>query len=170
MYVEAVIDLNELLMTHPFQPADKKEQHFATIVEKATNRYFPVYEKVRGKDVVAWLVLFSWNSILDLHKQFLLRKTEKKNYHLNINAMVLVGLGWGGRQNTTEGTECTTNLGEMQSCKNPGHTEVPKCPCFSLYVVSDKRHYSISFYIKFPPEVQNPLYHTRYVKALQLLL
>uniref|UniRef100_A0A8C0C5A8 glutathione transferase n=1 Tax=Buteo japonicus TaxID=224669 RepID=A0A8C0C5A8_9AVES len=46
MYVEAVIDLNELLMTHTFQPADKKEQHFATIVDKATNRYFPVYEKV----------------------------------------------------------------------------------------------------------------------------
>ncbi|KFV94787.1 PREDICTED: glutathione S-transferase-like [Eurypyga helias] len=46
MYVEGVIDLNELLMTHPFQPADKKEQHFASIVDKATNRYFPVFEKV----------------------------------------------------------------------------------------------------------------------------
>ena len=53
MYVEAVIDLNELLMMHTFQPADKKEQHFATIVDKATNRYFPAYEKVRGKDVLA---------------------------------------------------------------------------------------------------------------------
>uniref|UniRef100_A0A663EKQ6 glutathione transferase n=1 Tax=Aquila chrysaetos chrysaetos TaxID=223781 RepID=A0A663EKQ6_AQUCH len=51
MYVEAVIDLNELLMTHTFQPADKKEQHFATIVDKATNRYFPVFEKVGGKEV-----------------------------------------------------------------------------------------------------------------------
>ncbi|NXG54817.1 GSTA1 transferase, partial [Hemiprocne comata] len=46
MYVEAIMDLNELFMTHPIQPADKKEQHFATIVDKATNRYFPVYEKV----------------------------------------------------------------------------------------------------------------------------
>ncbi|KAM6433612.1 glutathione S-transferase-like [Rhynochetos jubatus] len=46
MYVEAVIDLNELLMTHPFQPADKKEQHFANILDKATHRYFPVFEKV----------------------------------------------------------------------------------------------------------------------------
>ncbi|NXS57372.1 GSTA1 transferase, partial [Brachypteracias leptosomus] len=46
MYVEAITDLNELLMTHVFQPADKKEQHFATLVDKATNRYFPVYEKV----------------------------------------------------------------------------------------------------------------------------
>ncbi|NXT78843.1 GSTA1 transferase, partial [Zapornia atra] len=46
MYVEALMDLNELLMAHHLQPADKKEQHLATIVDKATNRYFPVYEKV----------------------------------------------------------------------------------------------------------------------------
>ncbi|KFP56773.1 Glutathione S-transferase, partial [Cariama cristata] len=46
MYVEAAMDLNELLMIHPFQPADKKEEHFATMLDKATNRYFPVYEKV----------------------------------------------------------------------------------------------------------------------------
>ncbi|KFO90810.1 Glutathione S-transferase [Buceros rhinoceros silvestris] len=46
MYVEAIADLNELLMSHLFQPADKKEEHFATVVDKATNRYFPVYEKV----------------------------------------------------------------------------------------------------------------------------
>ncbi|KAM6082143.1 Glutathione S-transferase [Chlamydotis macqueenii] len=46
MYVEGIIDLNELLMVYVFQPADKKEQHFANIVDKATNRYFPVYEKV----------------------------------------------------------------------------------------------------------------------------
>ncbi|NXW43270.1 GSTA1 transferase, partial [Nyctiprogne leucopyga] len=46
MYVEAMMDLNELLMSHPFQPADKKEQHFANMVDKATNRYFPVFEKV----------------------------------------------------------------------------------------------------------------------------
>jgi len=53
MYVEGLLDLYELLMTHNFQPADKKEQHLATIVDKATNRYFPVYEKVRDIDVVA---------------------------------------------------------------------------------------------------------------------
>ncbi|NXE23390.1 GSTA1 transferase, partial [Ardeotis kori] len=46
MYVEGIIDLNELLMVYVFQPADKKEQHFANMVDKATNRYFPVYEKV----------------------------------------------------------------------------------------------------------------------------
>ncbi|NXY47608.1 GSTA1 transferase, partial [Ceuthmochares aereus] len=46
MYVEGMTDLNELIMGHTFQPAEKKEQHFATIVDRATNRYFPVYEKV----------------------------------------------------------------------------------------------------------------------------
>ncbi|NXL62634.1 GSTA1 transferase, partial [Chordeiles acutipennis] len=46
MYVEALMDLNELLMSHVFQPADKKEQHFANMMDKATNRYFPVFEKV----------------------------------------------------------------------------------------------------------------------------
>uniref|UniRef100_A0A8C0U711 glutathione transferase n=1 Tax=Cyanistes caeruleus TaxID=156563 RepID=A0A8C0U711_CYACU len=36
-----------------YQPADKKEQHFANMMDKATNRYFPVFEKVlkdHGKD------------------------------------------------------------------------------------------------------------------------
>ncbi|NWH70586.1 GSTA1 transferase, partial [Piaya cayana] len=46
MYVEGMADLNELIMSHTFQPAEKKEQHFATIVDRATNRYFPVFEKV----------------------------------------------------------------------------------------------------------------------------
>ncbi|XP_013808722.2 glutathione S-transferase-like isoform X2 [Apteryx mantelli] len=53
MYVEAIIDLDELLMMYALQPADKKEQYLANIVDKATNRYFPVYEKVlkdQGQD------------------------------------------------------------------------------------------------------------------------
>ncbi|XP_017933304.1 glutathione S-transferase-like [Manacus vitellinus] len=53
MYVEGMFDLNEQLMSYGFQPADKKEQHFANMVDKTTNRYFPVFEKVCGKDVVA---------------------------------------------------------------------------------------------------------------------
>ncbi|XP_005521968.1 PREDICTED: glutathione S-transferase-like [Pseudopodoces humilis] len=53
MYVEGMFDLYELLMTYIMQPADKKEQHFANMMDKATNRYFPVFEKVlkdHGKD------------------------------------------------------------------------------------------------------------------------
>ncbi|XP_058691503.1 glutathione S-transferase-like [Poecile atricapillus] len=53
MYVEGMFDLYELLMTYIMQPADKKEQHFANMMDKATNRYFPAFEKVlkdHGKD------------------------------------------------------------------------------------------------------------------------
>lgn len=68
MYVEGMFDLNELLMTHEIQPADKKDQHFANMMDKTENRYFPVFEKVI--DTV----------ILNLHPeytQFLCRKTRK---------------------------------------------------------------------------------------------
>ncbi|XP_030918610.1 glutathione S-transferase-like isoform X2 [Geospiza fortis] len=53
MYVEGMFDLNELLMTYVIQPADKKQEHFANMMDKAENRYFPVFEKVlkdHGKD------------------------------------------------------------------------------------------------------------------------
>ncbi|NWV26828.1 GSTA1 transferase, partial [Origma solitaria] len=53
MYVEGMFDLNELLMTHGYQPADKKEEHFANMMDKTENRYFPAFEKVlkdHGKD------------------------------------------------------------------------------------------------------------------------
>ncbi|XP_058691497.1 glutathione S-transferase-like [Poecile atricapillus] len=53
MYVEGMFDLNELLIMYEIQPADKKEQYFANMMDKATNRYFPVFEKVlkdHGKD------------------------------------------------------------------------------------------------------------------------
>ncbi|NWW65200.1 GSTA1 transferase, partial [Ifrita kowaldi] len=53
MYVEGIFDLNDLFMTHEIQPADKKDQHFANMMDKAENRYFPVFEKVlkeHGKD------------------------------------------------------------------------------------------------------------------------
>ncbi|XP_071404563.1 glutathione S-transferase-like [Pithys albifrons albifrons] len=46
MYVEGIFDLYELFMYYEIQPADKKEQHFANMMDKAANRYFPVFEKV----------------------------------------------------------------------------------------------------------------------------
>ncbi|NWT07480.1 GSTA1 transferase, partial [Mionectes macconnelli] len=46
MYVEGMFDLNELLMSYDYEPADKKEQYFANMMDKATNRYFPAFEKV----------------------------------------------------------------------------------------------------------------------------
>lgn len=53
MYVEGMFDLNELLMMYIVQPVEKKDQYFANMMDKATNRYFPVFEKVCGKEVVA---------------------------------------------------------------------------------------------------------------------
>ncbi|XP_037988685.1 glutathione S-transferase-like [Motacilla alba alba] len=53
MYVEGMFDLNELLMMYVMQPADKKEEYFANMMDKAENRYFPAFEKVlkdHGKD------------------------------------------------------------------------------------------------------------------------
>lgn len=49
MYTEGTMDLNELIMHHPFKTPDTREQSFAQIIERATNRYFPVFEKVRIK-------------------------------------------------------------------------------------------------------------------------
>uniref|UniRef100_A0A8C3XPM7 Glutathione S-transferase n=1 Tax=Chelydra serpentina TaxID=8475 RepID=A0A8C3XPM7_CHESE len=45
MYVEATMDLNEMIMHHPLQPPEARAKHLASIIEKATTRYFPVYEK-----------------------------------------------------------------------------------------------------------------------------
>lgn len=45
MYVEGTTDLMLLLMSLPFQSEGKAEQR-ALAIEKATTRYFPVYEKV----------------------------------------------------------------------------------------------------------------------------
>ncbi|KAF7246800.1 Glutathione S-transferase [Varanus komodoensis] len=46
MYCEGIMDLNEMMMMLVLKPADAKEKELATILEKATNRYFPVFEKV----------------------------------------------------------------------------------------------------------------------------
>ncbi|XP_059698752.1 glutathione S-transferase-like isoform X2 [Haemorhous mexicanus] len=53
MYVEGMFDLNELLIMYELQPAEKKDEYFANMMDKAENRYFPVFEKVlkdHGKD------------------------------------------------------------------------------------------------------------------------
>lgn len=49
MYVEATMDLNEIIMHHPLQPPEAKEKNLVSITEKVTTRYFPVYEKVCGR-------------------------------------------------------------------------------------------------------------------------
>jgi len=49
MYVEGTTDLMGMIMALPFQAADVKEKNIALITERATTRYFPVYEKVKDE-------------------------------------------------------------------------------------------------------------------------
>ncbi|KAM4693924.1 glutathione S-transferase 3-like [Discoglossus pictus] len=46
MYVEGATDLMNIMMLHPFLMPEDKQKHIGIIVDKAKNRYFPVYEKV----------------------------------------------------------------------------------------------------------------------------
>ncbi|XP_066496636.1 glutathione S-transferase-like [Tiliqua scincoides] len=46
MYVEGTTDLMGMIMLLPFQPIEDKQKQLALIIERATTRYFPVYEKV----------------------------------------------------------------------------------------------------------------------------
>jgi len=92
MYVEGLADLNELIMYHDFKPANEKEENLANILDKAANRYLPVFEKVRNKDLVALLfsnIVFlkyqSWST-----QSYIQKKRKEK---LNVNALVVVGVG-----------------------------------------------------------------------------
>uniref|UniRef100_A0A493T4D4 Glutathione S-transferase n=1 Tax=Anas platyrhynchos platyrhynchos TaxID=8840 RepID=A0A493T4D4_ANAPP len=46
MYVEGITDLMQMIMMFPFAPAEAKPKNLASIEEKATKRYFPVFEKI----------------------------------------------------------------------------------------------------------------------------
>lgn len=46
MYVGGTDDLMGFILMFPFLSAEDKEKQRAIIVQKATSRYFPVYEKV----------------------------------------------------------------------------------------------------------------------------
>ncbi|XP_017670019.1 PREDICTED: glutathione S-transferase-like isoform X2 [Lepidothrix coronata] len=46
MYVEGISDLMQMILMFPFSPPDAKEKNLDSIKERATNRYFPVFEKV----------------------------------------------------------------------------------------------------------------------------
>lgn len=46
MYVEGITDLMQMILVFPFSPPEAREKNLDSIKEKATNRYFPVFEKV----------------------------------------------------------------------------------------------------------------------------
>ncbi|XP_053142323.1 glutathione S-transferase 3-like isoform X2 [Hemicordylus capensis] len=64
-YVEGIADLMQFILMFPFLSPEDKEKQLATITEKATKRYFPVYEKVLKDHGQDFLVgnQFSWADI-----------------------------------------------------------------------------------------------------------
>ncbi|XP_077165206.1 glutathione S-transferase A4-like isoform X2 [Paroedura picta] len=45
MFVEGTLDLTSMLFMYPFSPPEQREAQLASIIEKSTTRYLPVYEK-----------------------------------------------------------------------------------------------------------------------------
>uniref|UniRef100_A0A803TCY4 glutathione transferase n=1 Tax=Anolis carolinensis TaxID=28377 RepID=A0A803TCY4_ANOCA len=78
MYVEGTTDLMGLILMFPFLSTEDKEKQLATIIEKATKRYFPVYEKVLKDHGQDFLVgnQFSW---ADVHLMEALLMVEEKS-------------------------------------------------------------------------------------------
>ncbi|KFZ59133.1 Glutathione S-transferase 3, partial [Podiceps cristatus] len=79
MYVGGTDDLMGFILMFPFLSAEDKEKQHAVIVQKATSRYFPAYEKVLEDHRQDFLVgnNFSW---ADVHLlEAILMVEEKKS-------------------------------------------------------------------------------------------
>ncbi|KAM6407349.1 uncharacterized protein J5M81_003562 [Pluvialis apricaria] len=65
MYVEGITDLMQMILMFPFSPPEAKEKNIDSIKERATNRYFPVFEKVLKQHGQDFLVgnKFSWADV-----------------------------------------------------------------------------------------------------------
>ncbi|NXH16809.1 GSTA3 transferase, partial [Bucco capensis] len=65
MYVEGITDLMQMILMFPFSPPETKEKNLDLIKERATNRYFPVFEKVLKQHGQDFLVgnKFSWADV-----------------------------------------------------------------------------------------------------------
>ncbi|XP_069707045.1 glutathione S-transferase A4-like [Phaenicophaeus curvirostris] len=65
MYVEGITDLMQMILMFPLLPPEAKEKNLELIKEKATNRYFPVFEKALKQHGQDFLVgnKFSWADV-----------------------------------------------------------------------------------------------------------
>uniref|UniRef100_A0A8C4UM26 glutathione transferase n=1 Tax=Falco tinnunculus TaxID=100819 RepID=A0A8C4UM26_FALTI len=65
MYVEGITDLMQMILMFPFSPPEAKEKNLHSIKDRATNRYFPVFEKVLKQHGQDFLVgnKFSWADV-----------------------------------------------------------------------------------------------------------
>ncbi|NWU92585.1 GSTA3 transferase, partial [Upupa epops] len=65
MYVEGITDLMQMILMYPFSPPEAKEKNIESLKERATTRYFPVFEKVlkqHGQDFLVGNKL-SWADV-----------------------------------------------------------------------------------------------------------
>ncbi|XP_065256353.1 glutathione S-transferase A4-like [Emys orbicularis] len=76
MYVEGTADLMGMIITFAFTPP--KERNLALIIERATTRYFPVYEKVLKQHGQEFLVgnRFSWADVQLLEAILMVEEKE----------------------------------------------------------------------------------------------
>ncbi|XP_071663094.1 glutathione S-transferase-like isoform X3 [Patagioenas fasciata] len=65
MYVEGITDMMQTILMFPFSPPEAKEKNLDSVKERATNRYFPVFEKVLKEHGQDFLVgnKFSWADV-----------------------------------------------------------------------------------------------------------
>nr|XP_056712894.1 glutathione S-transferase 3-like isoform X1 [Euleptes europaea] len=79
MYVDGTMDLMGMFLMYPFSPPEQKEAQLASILEKATTRYLPVYEKALKQHGQKFLVgnCLSWADVQLLEAILMLE--EKKS-------------------------------------------------------------------------------------------
>ncbi|XP_062981132.1 glutathione S-transferase-like [Elgaria multicarinata webbii] len=65
MYVEGTTDLMGIIRVHHKLPPEQKEKNLSLIIERATERYFPVYEKVLKDNGERFLLgsLMTWADV-----------------------------------------------------------------------------------------------------------
>ncbi|XP_062428941.1 glutathione S-transferase-like [Rhea pennata] len=122
MYVEGTTDLMWMIIYLPFQPAEAKGKNLALIIERATARYFPVYEKAlkdHGHDYLvgnklSWADIHLLEAILmveeckpDVLSAFPLLQAFKERIS-NIPTIKKF-LQPGSQRNPPEDEECTEN-------------------------------------------------------------
>ncbi|XP_036022891.1 glutathione S-transferase A6 [Onychomys torridus] len=91
MYSEGLADLNEMFILYPFDPPGVKEANIALMKEKATNHYFPAFEKVlksHGQDYLVGNKL----SKADIHLVEMIYNMEELDANIIANFLCLQAL------------------------------------------------------------------------------
>ncbi|XP_032755605.1 glutathione S-transferase A6 [Rattus rattus] len=92
MYSEGLADLNEMFILYPYDPPGVKEANIALMKEKATNRYFPAFEKVfesHGQDYLVGNKL----SKADIHLVEMIYNMEELDTNILANFPLLQAVG-----------------------------------------------------------------------------